>query len=296
MSGAAVEGGLFRIASGATDDNYHWTEVLMRDIPHHLLQGVALHHYAVIGWGNNKGSSINFSDDQYFTIMQRSWEMEELVTKHSEITDKYDPDNKVALVVDEWGGWYDVLPDTNPGFLHQQNMMRDAMIAEMNLNIFNNHTNRVKMANLAQTVNVLQAVILTQGKEMLLTPTYHVMGMYKVHQDATLIPLNIESSDYEHNGKSLPAINASASKKDGTTRISLVNIDLHKSQKIKISLNGGDYKKVSGRILKSPNVRDDNYFEDPEKIQPQEFRDAKLNNDELTLNLPPFSVVVLNLE
>lgn len=295
MSGAGLKDGLFRIASGASDDNYNWTETLMRNIPHHLLQGVALHHYSVKDWSNNKGSSIDFTEDQYFTMMQRSWEMEEFITKHSEVMDKYDPKNKVALIVDEWGGWYDVMPGTNPGFLFQQNTMRDAMIAGMNLNIFNNHAKRVKMANLAQTVNVLQAVILTEGDKMLLTPTYHVMEMYKVHQDAILIPMKIQTANFEYNGKSLPALNASASKKDGITHISLVNIDLSKAQTVTISL-GENYKKISGRILTSKNVQDHNSFDNPEKIHPQEFKGAKLKKNELTVSVPPFSVIMLNLE
>jgi alpha-N-arabinofuranosidase len=165
-----MSGKLFKIASGANSGDYHWTEVLMRDIPHWMLQGVALHHYSVIDW-NKKGSATAFSEKEYFTTLQRAWKMEELVTRHSTIMDKYDPKKKVALVVDEWGGWYDVEPGTNPGFLFQQNTMRDAMIAGMTLNIFNNHADRVKMANLAQTINVLQAVILTDEEKMILTPT-----------------------------------------------------------------------------------------------------------------------------
>ncbi|MFZ6013935.1 MAG: alpha-N-arabinofuranosidase, partial [Bacteroidota bacterium] len=152
---------LFKIASGANGDDYNWTEVLMRDIPRHLLDGVALHHYSVIDW-NNKGPATGFSEEQYFRTMRSALKMEELVTRHSTIMDRYDPSKKVALVVDEWGGWYDVEAGTNPGFLYQQNTMRDAMIAGATLNTFNNHADRVRVANLAQTVNVLQAVILTQ--------------------------------------------------------------------------------------------------------------------------------------
>ena len=90
--------------------------------------------------------------------------MEELVTRHSTIMDKYDPNKKVALAVDEWGIWTDVEPGTNPGFLYQQNSLRDAIVAATTLNIFNNHSDRVRLANLAQTVNVLQALVLTQGR------------------------------------------------------------------------------------------------------------------------------------
>ena len=295
MSGSGIEGGLDKIASGASDADYRWTEILMRDIPHNLLQGVALHHYSVIDW-SNKGSSTEFTEDQYFKIMQRSWKMEELIQKHTEIMDKYDAERKVDLVVDEWGGWYDVMPDTNPGFLYQQNTMRDAMIAGMNLNIFNNHAERVKMANLAQTVNVLQAVVLTDGNKMILTPTYHVMEMYKVHQDAVLVSLQLKTENYGYKGEYLPAISASASiNKEGITHISLVNIDLHNTKNITISMNKG-YKQVSGRILKSDKVQDHNTFIDSEKIKPVDFKGAALKKDKITIEVPPFSVVVLTLE
>src|SRR5258707_13874225 len=163
---------LFRIASGAGSCDYNWTEVLMRDIPHNMLEGVALHHYSVIDW-NKKGSATEFNEETYFATMKQALLMEELVTRHSAIMDKYDASKKVALVVDEWGGWYDVELGTNPGFLYQQNTMRDAMIAGTTLNTFHNHADRVRMANLAQAMNVLQAVILTNDEKMGLTPTYH---------------------------------------------------------------------------------------------------------------------------
>jgi alpha-N-arabinofuranosidase len=293
MSGADVEGGLYKIASGASDADYHWTETLMKNIPHRMLQGVALHHYSVIDW-SAKGSDRDFSEEQYFKSMQQSWLMEELIQKHTAIMDKYDPEKKVELVVDEWGGWYNVEEGTNPGFLYQQNTMRDAMIAGMNLNIFNNHADRVKMANLAQTVNVLQAVILTNEEKMLLTPTYHVMKMYTVHQDAQLLTVNFNSPDYSFGGDSLPAVNASASRdNEGKVHISLVNIDTKKNHKLNIDLGGLNINSFSGHILQSASIQDHNTFEDPDKIVPAGYNDFKLSNGILEVELPPFSVVVL---
>jgi alpha-L-arabinofuranosidase len=287
---------IFRIASGASSADYHWTEVLMRDVPHNMLEGVALHHYSVIDW-SNKGPSTNFSEEQYFTIMKRAFEMEELVTRHATIMDRYDPAKKVALVVDEWGGWYDVEPGTNPGFLYQQNTMRDAMIAGLTLNIFNNHADRVRMANLAQAINVLQAVILTEEEKMILTPTYHVMEMYNVHQDATLLPVSVSGSDYTFNNEKLPALSVSASKnKDGLTNISIVNIDSKNSQPLTIELSGSQYKTVSGRILRSEKLQDYNSFEKPDKIKPSIFKEARLKNNLLEVTVPPFAVVVIELK
>jgi alpha-N-arabinofuranosidase len=284
-------GKLFRIASGANIADYHWTEVLMRDIPRSLIEGVALHSYSFVKW-EKKGSPTKFDEKQYFETMKTALLMEELVTKHSEIMDKYDPEKKTALIVDEWGGWYDVEEGTNPGFLYQQNTMRDAMIAGTTLNIFNNHSDRVRMANLAQTVNVLQAVILTKGDQMLLTPTYHVMHLYKVHQDAKLLPVKVDTPQYKNGTESLPAISASASVKDGKTHISLVNI--HSTEKVatEISLEGVNIKDFTAKIITSGKIQDFNSFEKPNAITPKDFKDFKYKKGVLSVTLPPFSVVV----
>ncbi|MDG1572017.1 alpha-L-arabinofuranosidase C-terminal domain-containing protein [Robiginitalea sp. M366] len=294
MSNAGVEGGIYKIASGASDADYHWTEVLMRDIPHRMLQAVALHHYSVIDW-SNKSSSTDFTEGQYFKTMQKSWLMDELIRKHSDIMDKYDPDGKVDLIVDEWGGWYDVMPDTNPGFLFQQNTMRDAMVAGMVLNVFNNHARRVKMANLAQTVNVLQAVILTDEEKMLLTPTYHVMHMYKVHQDAQLLDVAFDSPVYRQDGEELPALSVSASRNaQGQVNVSLVNIDASQAHKITLDLSGLEVSGLEGRILTSKSLQDHNTFDAPERIKPVPFKAFSLRKGEVSLELPPFSVLVLS--
>lgn len=287
---------IFRIASGASDADYNWTEVMMRDIPLNMLDAVGVHHYSVIDW-NHKGSATGFSEEEYFTTMQKAMQMEELVTKHSAIMDKYDPKKKVAMAVDEWGGWYDVEPGTNGAFLYQQNTMRDAMIAGTTLNTFNNHCDRVRMANIAQIINVLQAVILTNEEKLVLTPTYHVMEMYNVHQDATMLPLSVISTDYKMGKEKLKAISASASKdKNGLTHISLVNIDANKAQTVSININGANYKTVSGRILTSDKLQNYNSFENPNKIVPGVFNGAQLNGSKLNLIIPPFSVVVLELK
>ena len=289
-------GGLMRIASGASDADYNWTETLMKNIPLGMLGGVAMHHYSVLDW-NKKGSATDFSEDQYFHIMKQALLMDELVTKHAAIMDKYDPKQKIALVVDEWGGWYDVEKGTNPGFLYQQNTIRDAMIAGVTLNIFNNHADRVRVANLAQCVNVLQAVILTNKEKMILTPTYYVMEMYNVHQDATLLPLTLTVNDYILNGEKLPAVSASASKDSlGVIHISLVNIDPLQSQKISIVLKGETKKNLSGRILTSKKLQDYNSFTEPEKIKPAAFNTASIDKNVLTVTLPPMAVVVLTIK
>ncbi|MES2890658.1 MAG: alpha-L-arabinofuranosidase C-terminal domain-containing protein [Bacteroidota bacterium] len=287
---------IFRVASGANSTDYKWTETIMKNIPNQMVEGVALHHYSVIDWGA-KGPSTDFTEQQYFITMQRALQMDSLVIKHSAIMDKYDPKKKIALIVDEWGGWYDVEPGTNPGFLYQQNTIRDAMIAGVTLNIFNNHADRVRMANLAQAINVLQAVILTDKEKMILTPTYHVMEMFNVHQGATMLPVSFKTNNYVFNGKKLAAVSVSASKDStGAVHLSLVNIDPAKAQKI--TFNTGDEKVagITGRILASGKLQDYNSFTEPAKVKPEAFTGAVLNNNTVTVSLPPASVVVLTIK
>jgi alpha-N-arabinofuranosidase len=287
---------IYRVASGASDGDYAWTETLMKNIPHKMLAAVALHHYSVISW-TDKGPSVDFNEAQYFKIMEEASQMDEFIKGHSTIMDKYDPDKKIDLIVDEWGGWYNVEPGTNPGFLYQQNTMRDAMIAGLTLNIFNNHAERVRGANLAQIVNVLQSVILTNEEKMLLTPTYHVMKMYNVHQDALLVPISIESPSYDFQGKQLTAVSASASKDaSGALNISLTNIDYSKSHEVTINLRGEDFSKISGQMLSSAKINDHNTFEQPNKVAVKSFSDAKLEKGVLKFTIPAYSVIVLNVK
>jgi alpha-L-arabinofuranosidase len=286
--------GLFRIAVGPGTEDFKWTEALMRDIPRKLIEGISIHHYSVINW-DKKSSSTSFSEDEYFSSMQQAYRMERMVSGNSEVMDKYDPEKKVALVVDEWGGWYETDPDGST--LYQQNTMRDAMIAGLTLNILNNHCDRVKMANLAQCINVLQAVILTKEEKMILTPTYWVMEMYNVHQNAMMIPLNISSNEYGLGGKVIKAISASASKdKTGTVHISLVNIDANREQELRIDLGAISPGTVTGRILQSGKLQDYNSFDSPQKITPVPFNSTSRKGNTLLLKLPPFSVVVLELK
>lgn len=288
---------LKKIATGPSDGDYNWTESLMKNVGTRMW-GLALHHYTLPtgDWGN-KGSATQFTEADYFKTMQNCLKMEELVTKHSAIMDKYDPAKKVALVVDEWGIWTNVEPGTNPGFLFQQNSMRDALIAGTNLNIFNNHCERVKMACLAQTVNVLQSLILTKKEKMILTPTYHVFDLYKVHQDARFLPMKLDAPDYELSGQKIPAVNASASQDaSGKVHISFVNIDATKDITVKADMEDIKWNTISGQILNSPKLTDINTFEQPGKIRIASFEGAKKEGNSLSVVLPAHSVVVLELK
>jgi alpha-L-arabinofuranosidase len=285
---------LFRVAVGPGGPGNKWTEEIMKNIPSRRFEGLSIHHYAVTNWGN-KSSSTKFTNDEYFKTMQQAWRMENVISSNSEIMDKYDPKKRVAMIIDEWGGWYETDPEGN-GQLYQQNTMRDAMIAGLTLNIFNNHADRVRMANLAQMVNVLQSVILTNEQKIILTPTYHVMEMYNVHQDAKLVPVHCTSNDFVMDNRKIPAVSVSASQDPlGKIHISLTNIDQMNSQSVEIDWRGFQAKKITGRILTSSDVHDHNTFESPTTVEPKIFNDFSISRDYLKITMPPISVIVLEL-
>jgi alpha-N-arabinofuranosidase len=222
--------------------------------------------------------------------------MDELITRHSAIMDQYDPQKRVALIVGEWGMWHDVEPGTNPGFLYQQNTLRDAVVAGLHLNIFNNHADRVRMANIAQTINVLQAMILTRDEQMILTPTYHVFDLYKVHQDAVLLPVTLDEGTYEHEGDEVAAVSASASRDaEGRVHVTLVNMDPNQARTITTEIRGQTVAGVTGRILTADAMNAHNTFEQPNAVQPRDFTGARLSGGTLTVELPARSVVLLEL-
>ena len=286
------ENKLFKIACGPSGDDYNWTDVLMKEDAT-FFSGLSLHYYSFA----NQKTAIDFDESGWFDIMKKTLYMNELVEKHSVIMDKYDPFKRVALVVDEWGTWYKVEPGTNPGFLYQQNTMRDAIAAACNLNIFNNHCDRVRMANIAQVVNVLQAMILTKGDKMILTPTYWVFNLYKVHQEAMMISVDLSSSDYVYKGDKLPAINCSASiDSTGKMHISLCNIDPDKLENIELSLESFKADKITGKILTAKKMNAHNTFDSPDEVRPTDFSNFSLAENNLKLNMPPMSIVVLELE
>ncbi|MBC7874946.1 MAG: alpha-N-arabinofuranosidase [Ferruginibacter sp.] len=288
---------LKKIASGANSEDYNWTEIMMKNIPLNMMWGIGVHYYTVPRNWSVKGSATAFDESEYFITMQKALRMEELITRHATIMDRYDPAKRVAMAVDEWGIWTDVEPGTNPAFLYQQNSLRDALIAASTLNIFNNHCDRVKLANLAQTVNVLQALILTKGNQMLVTPTYHVFDMYKVHMDAKWLPVQINSPLYQSGTQKIPAVNISASRDSlGVIHISLVNIDPVNTIRVKTILQGASWKQTNASILTSGHFTDINAFDNPFKIKPVEFKGVKREGDYLSVALPAKSIVVIELK
>jgi alpha-L-arabinofuranosidase len=283
---------VFKIASGKYGDDYTWTEVLMREAGQHFA-GLSYHWYA---FSDGKPAA-DFDEHGWFDVLHKTLKIDEYLTRHSAIMDKYDPEKKVALVVDEWGTWHGVEPGTNRGFLYQQNTLRDAIAAACNLNIFNNHCDRVRMANIAQTINVLQAMILTSGEKMLLTPTYHVFDLYKVHQDARWVRTSVEAPDYVMGNEKLQALNCSASMDSaGRMHLSLCNIDPKNGQTVSCSFVKFTPVRASGQIITAPVMNAHNTFEKPHVVEPKAFAGMRVQGEQVDVALPPMSVVVLEVE
>lgn len=291
------ENKITRIACGPNVDDYHWTREVMDKVKHKA-QGISLHYYTIPGdsW-EHKGSATDFTLDEYYKTVCRAYRMEELIHNHIAVMDSVNPQKWVQLIVDEWGTWYDVEPGTNPGFLYQQNTMRDAMVAALTLNIFNKHSDRIMMANIAQTVNVLQAVILTDGSEMLLTPTYHVFKMYRDHQDNTLLGSYITSDNVESSDKRVcPQLIESASiDEDATICSTITNISDSKSAEIKCQIADTEVTEIRAEIL-TGEIHAKNDFDCKDKVKVEEFKDFKMLRDGFKAVLPPCSVVKFTIK
>jgi alpha-N-arabinofuranosidase len=287
------------LASGDNDDRTDFTEALMKNA-HAPMDMISLHYYTTLGPWRNKDSATGFSETGWINILANTLKIEGLIVKKDavmrELEAKKEMKKKVGLAIDEWGTWYKPEPGSNPGFLVQQNTIRDALVAAANLNIFHKYADRVQMTSVAQTINVLQAMILTDGPKMLKTPTYHVFHMYKPFQDATSLPIDIQTGNYTYGGFTVPQVSASAAKaKDGSIVIALANLDPHKPATVAAALAGVTGSKLSGEVLTADAMDAHNTFDKPDAVHPVAFTGAQLSGDKLTATLPAKSVVVLTI-
>lgn len=286
---------IIKIAAGANSDDYEWTETMMR-VAAKQLDALSLHYYTVPGGWPPKASATQFDEAGWAQTLAGALRMDELITKHSAVMDKYDPQKRVWLAVDEWGTWYAGDPGTNPGFLRQQNTLRDALVTSVSLDIFARHAERVRMTAIAQMVNVLQAMVLTDGPKMVVTPTYHVFEMYRPWQDATVLPIRIDTPSYTKDTWSMPAVSGSAVRaKDGKVHVALSNLDPNNANRVTVTLAGLNATTASGRVLTAPAINSHNNFNAPEVVKPVAFTDARIEGGVLTVALPAKSVVVLEL-
>ncbi len=294
---------IYKVACGANASDYDWTDGVCKaafykaEQQHGFMDGISLHYYTVPFEWSHKGSATDFDANAWYETLSKTLFMEELINRHTAILDKYDKDHKVGLIVDEWGTWYDVEPGTNPGFLYQQNTVRDALVAGINLNIFNKHCDRVKMANIAQLVNVLQAVILTDGSKMIKTPTYHVFNMYKHHQDGELLDSFIETEKVGIDEKKMvPNLTESVSLgKDGRIHITLTNLSCSESCEVRAALADTVIKGSSAEIV-TGEMQAHNTFDAPETVRAEKFTDYTAEGSELKIKMPARSVLHIALD
>lgn len=293
-----------KVCCGANADDYFWTEGVMKtcfshaEWAHGFMDYLSLHYYVHPEDGGIEGSSTNFDGEVWYETLNKALHMDEIITRQGTIMDKYDPEKKVGMCVDEWGAWYTCEPGTNPGFLYQQNTVRDALIAGITLNIFNKHSDRVKIAALAQMVNVLQSVLLTEGDKMIKTPTYHVMHMYRHHQGAKLLESSVTGIDEIGTDEwKVPKVTESVSKdKDGIITITLNNLSIESAEEVEVQLANGVYKVVEARIVTNSDMHAHNTFEAPEEVIEKDFNDYEVKGENILVKLPVNSVVEMRLQ
>jgi len=308
---------LYKVACGPVNLDYHWTEIVMKIAGEHM-DGLALHNYS---WsGERTQTAVSFGEDDWFFLLRRTYRMEEHIEKVIGIMDKYDPEESVALIVDEWGACHEEHdPSQDPSDDFQQNTLRDAMVAAIHFDIFHRHLDRIHMANIAQMVNVIHSIILTKGEKMILTPTYHVFDMYKVHQDATYLPSDLKCGTYTREAArtytmsdesrdrpfleelgplyDIPSLTATASRdNEGKIHISISNINPNKATTVQCEIRGAQFKRVSGSILTAPKMNTHNTFDNPDVLKPEKFEGTKLEGDKLIIKMPSKSIVALEIE
>jgi len=283
---------LYKIACGPSDADVAWTEVLMKNAAF-CMDGLSLHSYTIPGGWNNKNRATEFTREDYFETLALSADMERKIRLHAAVMDRYDPEKRIGLIMDEWGTWFQVEPDTNPGFLYQQNTMRDAMVAAVHFDLFARCCDRLFMANIAQTVNVLQAIILTEGDQMVLTPTYHVFDLYQDHMDARQLDCYVQSERIGTEKYGIGAISASASEKEGRITLTLSNLDPEKAREVDISLRDEAIQQVSGRILTGAMDAWNDFGRSPLAVQ--SYTDFTVRDGRLKAKLPPCAVAELKL-
>ncbi len=286
---------VLKIAAGANVDDYNWTETMMK-VAAGQIDALSLHYYTIPGSWPPRASATQFDEAGWAETLAGAWRMDELIARHAAIMDRYDPAKRLFLAVDEWGTWFAGDPGTNPGFLRQQNTLRDALVTAIHLNVFAKHADRVKMTAIAQMVNVLQAMILTDGPRMVLTPTYHVFEMYRPYMDGTVLPIEISGGWYNKDQWTMPAVSASAVRgKDGAVHVGLANADPNRARTVTVTLRGVTANAVTGRVLTAPTMQALNSFATAEAVAPAAFTGASLAGETLTVALPAKAVVMLEL-
>jgi alpha-L-arabinofuranosidase len=284
------------VASGGNDEGTEWVSVLTTNV-HRDMDAISHHYYTTpTGVWAKKGNSTGFPEKEWISTLKHTMQIDEYITNNVKILDKNDSQGKVALYVDEWGTWYAPEPGREPGFLYQQNTLRDALVAGLNFNIFHTHAKRVQMTNIAQMVNVLQAMILTDGAKMALTPTYHVFQMYIPFQGATFLPTDVTTPEYKLGEYSVNSVNVSAARDvAGNLVLALVNLDPNREAVVTTGVSGAQLKSASGRVLTAKAMDAHNTVDASDAVKPAPI-DAKKAGGKWVVRLPPKSVAVVTFQ
>lgn len=283
---------IYKIAGGPNRDNTNWTEVLMKNIGDKM-DALSLHNYSYEQCWDHKGDSINFNNDGWYSNMASAFKIKNVIKAHRAVMDQYDPENKIALIVDEWGNWFDVMPGTNPGFLYQQNTLRDAVSGMLILHIFHENSDRIYMANIAQMVNVLQSMVLTEGEKMILTPTYYLFRMMKGHMDGEKLDLDYDKKEYEADGILIPKISMSASEKNGKITVSVCNTSITEDEEIVLDIRDTSISSASAEML-TGEINAHNTFDAPDAITPQKLS-VTVSDNKVSFTLPAKSIAAVTI-
>ncbi|MGN0182583.1 MAG: alpha-N-arabinofuranosidase [Candidatus Ornithomonoglobus sp.] len=283
---------IYKVGCGANADDTNWTETVIKNAGK-FMDAISWHNYTYEGDWNRKGSSFSFEPEGWYSNLADVERMRKKLRDHIAVMDCADPQEKLDLIVDEWGNWYDCMPGTNPGFLYQQNTMRDAVTGMIILHMFHEANRRVKMANIAQMVNVLQAMVLTEGERMVLTPTYYLFKLMKGHQDGEMVDVSYDAKSYEADGEKIPKLSISASEKDGILTVTAANTRLDEEEELEFVIDR-EYSAVEAQVLTAENMCDYNSFDEPERVKPVKLK-AELSGNKVRLIAPKMSIVSVTL-
>jgi alpha-N-arabinofuranosidase len=292
----AAEEGAKLIACGSHPELQDWDERFLKAMKGAcpLVDSLALHAY--FGQGMN---DVDFSDDDYYRLIGSIKVLKRKLAQTTELAQAYSTyEHRIDVVMDEWGTWYKQA--TVEGGLYQQNTMRDALFAAASFHCFHEYGERLWMTNMAQTVNVLQALILTKGPEMILTPTYHIYEMFRQHRDGDLVVCKVRNSPTlsSPDAEDRDAISASTTlSADGKALfLSILNLDLAQTYTIDVNVtNAAEWKVQQVRRLATGDIRSHNTFEDPDKVRPEEVR-LEGSDDLSAVRFLPQSVTTIRME
>ena len=274
---------LFLVASGPSGNDSHWSRGLMDGLGWDRPQGVSMHYYSG-GADRSTTFTADHMNEQFISYLK----VEEAIVQQRAVLDSYQKGKEIGLILDEWGVWDDIPEEDERryGKLWQQSTMRSAIAAGLGLNIFNRQADKLHMCNIAQMVNVLQSLLLTDGPEgehCVRTTTYHAFSLFKPHRTKTAV--RVESGDSSPSGLSV-----SASKSDKELVVTLVNPRHDVDLQVECTLKGVNPNPGTAQILHDAEWNACNTFDHPDRIAPKPLT-LRVDGSQVHLDLPRLSLV-----